>query len=158
MSEKNKSDMLRAPFKLEYDYERSTGPIIGKFFEGLSNQQILGTKNGDNVYVPAAEFDPITYEHLSEFVELPETGTVKSFTWIDQPRKHHLINKPFAFALIQIDGATSSILHMITNLPEFYSPFYPIQSTHLPICHLLHYLQTKVDFLHEDCIPFHYIY
>ena len=61
MSEKNKSDMLRAPFKLEYDYERSTGPIIGKFFEGLSNQQILGTKNGDNVYVPAAEFDPITY-------------------------------------------------------------------------------------------------
>ena len=35
MSEKNKSDMLRAPFKLEYDYERSTGPIIGKFFEGL---------------------------------------------------------------------------------------------------------------------------
>ena len=118
MSEKNKSDMLRAPFKLEYDYERSTGPIIGKFFEGLSNQQILGTKNGDNVYVPAAEFDPITYEHLSEFVELPETGTVKSFTWIDQPRKHHLINKPFAFALIQIDGATSSILHMITNCNE----------------------------------------
>ena len=31
---------------------------------------------------------------------------------------HHLINKPFAFALIQIDGATSSILHMITNCNE----------------------------------------
>ena len=111
MSEKNKSDMLRAPFKLEYDYERSTGPIIGKFFEGLSNQQILGTKNGDNIYVPAAEFDPTTYEHLSEFVELPETGTVKSFTWIDQPRKHHLINKSFGL-----------LIDMFTKLSPFPKP------------------------------------
>ena len=115
----NKDKMLRAPFKLEYTYKRSTGPIIGKFFDALSKNKILGTKNSNgDILVPAAEFDPVTCEELKGFVEVSSTGTIKSFTWINKPRDHHLLNKPFAFALINLDGTSSCMLRMVTNCQE----------------------------------------
>ena len=45
MTKSADKELLRASFKLEYPYERSPGPIIGKFFEELSNEVLVGTKN-----------------------------------------------------------------------------------------------------------------
>ena len=71
MTKSADKELLRASFKLEYPYERSPGPIIGKFFEELSNEVLVGTKNSKGeIFVPAAEFDPKDSEHLSEFVEV----------------------------------------------------------------------------------------
>tara|TARA_Y100000287_G_C14081266_1_gene285695 strand:- start:27 stop:482 length:456 start_codon:yes stop_codon:yes gene_type:complete len=112
-------DLLRASFKLEYPYERSPGPVIGKFFEELSNEVLVGTKNSKGeIFVPAAEFDPKDSEHLNEFIEVKDEGVIRSYTWIEAPRTHHLLQEPFAFALICIDGANSAMLHMIANCKE----------------------------------------
>ena len=112
-------DLLRAPFELAYTYKRSNGPVMSKFFECLGERKILGTKSSTGkVFAPAAEFDPDTHEALSEIIEVGPGGVVETFSWIENPQHHHLIKQPFAFALIKLDGADTSMLHMITNCDE----------------------------------------
>ena len=112
-------DLLRAPFELAYNYKRSSGPVMSKFFEALGQQKILGTKStAGKVFSPAAEFDPETNEPLKEMVEVGPGGVVESFSWIENPQHHHLIKEPFAFALIKLDGADTSMLHMVTQCNE----------------------------------------
>ena len=112
-------DLLRAPFELAYNYKRSSGPVMSKFFEALGQQKILGTiSTAGKVFSPAAEFDPETNEPLKEMVEVGPGGVVESFSWIENPQHHHLIKEPFAFALIKLDGADTSMLHMVTQCNE----------------------------------------
>lgn len=112
-------DLLRAPFELAYNYKRSSGPVMSKFFEALGHQKILGTKSSSGkVFSPAAEFDPETNEPLKEMIEVGPGGVVESFSWIEDPKHHHLIKEPFAFALIKLDGADTSMLHMVTQCNE----------------------------------------
>jgi len=112
-------DLLRAPFELAYNYKRSSGPVMSKFFEALGQQKILGTKStAGKVFSPAAEFDPETNEPLKEMIEVGPGGVVESFSWIEDPKHHHLIKEPFAFALIKLDGADTSMLHMVSQCNE----------------------------------------
>ena len=112
-------DLLRAPFELAYNYKRSNGPVMSKFFDALGEQTILGTKSSaGKVFSPAAEFDPNTHEPLKEMVEVGPGGSVESYSWVEAPQHHHLIKEPFAFALIKLDGADSSMLHMIADCNE----------------------------------------
>jgi len=112
-------DLLRAPFELAYNYKRSSGPVMSKFFEALGHQKILGTKSSSGkVFSPAAEFDPETNEPLKEMIEVGPGGVVESFSWIEDPKHHHLIKEPFAFALIKLDGADTSMLHMVSQCNE----------------------------------------
>src|SRR6202020_1860775 len=60
---------LSAPLKLSFDYTRSVGPILSQFFTALRERRIVGTRGSDGrVYVPLAEFDPVTYEPFTEIV------------------------------------------------------------------------------------------
>ena len=51
-------------------------------------------------------------------VEVGPGGVVESFSWIENPQHHHLIKEPFAFALIKLDGADTSMLHMVAQCKE----------------------------------------
>src|SRR5207302_5339138 len=48
-----------------------------------------------------------------DFVSLPATGTVQTWTWVSAPRPTHPLPRPFAFALIKIDGADTAFLHAV---------------------------------------------
>ena len=102
-----------APYVLEYSYKRSVGPVIGRFLAGLREGKIIGvrTKSG-RVLVPPAEYDE-NGDATGDFVELPPLGTVKSWAWVTAPRAKHPLQHPFAWALIQIDGADTSMLHVV---------------------------------------------
>jgi uncharacterized OB-fold protein len=118
MSE-TKTTLLEAPFELSYKYKRSSGPVMSKVFEGLSNKKIFGSKSKANkVFAPAAEYDPHTREALTELIEVGPGGIIESWSWVHQPSNHHLIQTPFAFALIKLDGADTSMLHMVSNCQE----------------------------------------
>jgi len=107
----SKINLLEAPFELSYKYKRSSGPIMSKFFEGLSQKKIFGTKSkAQKVFAPAAEYDPDTREALTEIVEVGPGGTIESWSWVNSPRSHHLLKTPFAFALIKLDGADTAML------------------------------------------------
>ncbi|MFI5625367.1 Zn-ribbon domain-containing OB-fold protein [Nocardioides sp. NPDC051685] len=108
------SRTLQAPVTVAFDYTRSTGPVIGRFLTGLRDTTIVGGRLGDGrVAVPPPEFDPVSHQAVTEFVELPDTGTVTSWTWVSEPVAGQPFERPFAYALITIDGADTPWLHAV---------------------------------------------
>jgi uncharacterized OB-fold protein len=105
---------LSAPLKLSFDYTRSVGPTLSQFFTALRERRIVGVRGSDGrVYVPPAEFDPVTYERLTEIVPVASVGTVLSWTWQPQPLEGQPLDRPFAWALIKLDGADIPLLHAV---------------------------------------------
>ncbi len=105
---------LNAPLNLKFDYTRSTGPTVGAFVTGLRDGRIVGARGSDGrIFVPPPEYDPITHEPLTDFVEVGLTGTVVSWTWNADPLPGQPFDRPFAWALIRLDGADTSMLHAV---------------------------------------------
>ncbi|WP_205215491.1 Zn-ribbon domain-containing OB-fold protein [Amycolatopsis albispora] len=97
-----------------FDYTRSVGPVLGRFVNGLAAHRIEGVRGSDGrVHVPPVEYDPLTAEALTEFVEVGTEGTVKSWTWMAEPLDGQPLSRPFAWALIQLDGADTAMLHAV---------------------------------------------
>jgi uncharacterized OB-fold protein len=59
------------------------------------------------------DHDPETGVPLVDFVLVSDHGTVESWTWVAEPAPEHPLAKPFAFALISLDGADTSFLHIV---------------------------------------------
>jgi uncharacterized protein len=106
--------VLSAKYVLEYTYERSVGPVIGRFLTGLRDGRIEGarTKSG-KVLVPPAEYDPESGEAIADFVEVGSAGVVTTWSWIYQPRADQPLSRPFAWALVKLDGADTALLHAV---------------------------------------------
>ena len=102
---------LTAPHILEYTYTRSTGPIIGAFLTGLRDKKVVGVRAADGrVLVPPAEYDPVTSDELTELVDVADAGVVQTWSWNEQPRLGQPLDHPFAWALVQLDGADTGLL------------------------------------------------
>lgn len=114
------SRTLQAPVTVAFDYTRSTGPVIGRFLSGLRDGVVVGGRTSTGqVVVPPLEFDPITHEATTEFVEVSPVGTVTSWTWVPEPVKDQPFDRPFAFALVTLDGADVPLLHALdVSSPE----------------------------------------
>jgi hypothetical protein len=105
---------LSAPLTLSFDYTRSVGPTLGAFFTALRNRRITGVRGSDGrVHVPVIEYDPVSYEPLTEIVPVSSVGTVLSWTWQPQPLDGQPLDRPFAWALIKLDGADTALLHAV---------------------------------------------
>jgi len=105
---------LSAPLKLSFDYTRSVGPLLSQFFTALRERRILGVRGSDGrVLVPPAEYDPVNYAQLTEVVPVASVGTVLSWTWQSHPLEGQPLDKPFAWALIKLDGADTALLHAV---------------------------------------------
>ncbi|MDV3132687.1 Zn-ribbon domain-containing OB-fold protein [Mycobacterium sp. 29Ha] len=105
---------LSAPLRLSFDYTRSVGPLLSQFFTALRERRIVGVRGSDGrVHVPPAEYDPVTYEPLTEVVPVSSVGTVMSWTWQSTPLEGQPLDKPFAWALIKLDGADTPLLHAV---------------------------------------------
>ena len=111
---------LSAPLKLSFDYTRSVGPVFSQFFTALRDRRIVGVRGtGGRVHVPPAEYDPVTYEPLREIVPVESVGTVVSWTWQPEPLEGQPLQRPFAWALIKLDGADTALLHAVdAETPE----------------------------------------
>ncbi|KZS63307.1 Zn-ribbon domain-containing OB-fold protein [Mycobacterium ostraviense] len=111
---------LSAPLTLSFDYTRSVGPTLSKFFTALRERRVLGVRGTDGrVHVPPAEYDPVTYEPLSEMVPVSDVGTVVSWTWQPEPLAGQPLDRPFAWALIKLDGADTLLMHAVdAGLPD----------------------------------------
>ncbi|HSS24481.1 MAG TPA: OB-fold domain-containing protein [Mycobacterium sp.] len=111
---------LSAPLTLSFDYTRSVGSTLGKFFTALREHRVLGVRGSDGrVHVPPAEYDPVTYEPLGEMVPVSAVGTVVSWTWQPEPLEGQPLDRPFAWALIKLDGADTPLIHAVdAGTPE----------------------------------------
>jgi len=110
----NESTRLTAAHVLEYPYRRSVGPVLGAFFTGLTQQQLVGVKTRDGrVLVPPVEYDPESGESIDEIVPVGPGGVVTTWAWVEKPRPKHPLDRPFAWALVKLDGATTGMLHAV---------------------------------------------
>ena len=101
-------------FTLEYPYSRTLGPVVGPFLTALRDGRILGIRCGSRVLCPPIEFDPDPAETLSpDFVEVGPSGSIESWTWIAEPSPKHPFREPFAFALVKLDGADTTMTHAV---------------------------------------------
>ncbi|MCV7418985.1 OB-fold domain-containing protein [Mycobacterium yunnanensis] len=105
---------LSAPLKLSFDYTRSVGDVLGRFFTELRGRRVVGVRGSDGrVLVPPAEFDPVTYERLTEIVPVASVGTVMSWAWQPDPLDGQPLDRPFAWALVKLDGADTPLIHAV---------------------------------------------
>ena len=103
-----------APFVLEYTYKRSLGPVLSRFMTALKEGRIEGVRTrAGRVLVPPAEYDPETGDDVGEPVEVGPQGTVRSWCWVSEPLEGHPLPTPFAWALIQLDGADTALVHAL---------------------------------------------
>jgi uncharacterized OB-fold protein len=108
------AEVLSAPMVIEYPFTRTTGPVIGAFLTGLRERILVGSRSADGrVIVPPAEFDPATGEDITELVEVGEAGEVLTWAWVHEPRPKHPLQRPFAWALVRLDGADVGMLHAV---------------------------------------------
>lgn len=112
-------DALSGPHVLEYPYRRSLGPVLSRFFTDLRDRKLTGIRDASGrVLVPPQEYDPETAEALHEFVPVGPGGEVVSYSWVAKPRSKQPLDRPFAYALIRLDGADTSMLHAVDAVEE----------------------------------------
>lgn len=107
-------EVLAAPLVVEYPYSRTVGPVIGAFLTGLRERVIVGVRTaGGQVVVPPTEYDPLTGEATGELVEVGQAGVVTTWSWMAEPRRFQPLDRPFAWALVRLDGADTALLHAV---------------------------------------------
>lgn len=111
------SEPLVAEHVLEFPggYTRTTGPVIGRFLTELRDGRVFGVRTAEGrVLVPPLEYDPASGEPVTgDYVEVGPAGTVRSWAWVEAPRKGHPLDRPFAWALITMDGADTALVHAV---------------------------------------------
>jgi len=113
----DQAQALRGEHVLQYPYRRATGPILGRFFTEIrDHRRFLGVKTASGeVLCPPVDVDPDSLEDLSvdNLVEVGPAGRVTTWTWLQEPRPGNPLERPFAWALIRLDGADSVLLHAV---------------------------------------------
>jgi len=100
--------------EIAFDYTRSLGPVLGQFMTALRERRILGARGADGrVHAPPFEYDPVTFSPPAELVEVGPAGSVVSWTWLSSPLSGQPLERPFAWALIRLDGADTAMLHAV---------------------------------------------
>jgi uncharacterized protein len=106
--------VFRAPLDVFYPYSRTVGPHIGRFLTGLRDRRIEGVRLADGrVLVPPPEVDPLTGEASDQWVTVEATGVIESWAWVAEPLDIQPLDRPFAYALIRLDGTDSALLHAV---------------------------------------------
>lgn len=108
------AELLTAPYVLEYAYTRSVGPVIGAFLTGLRDRRILAARTeAGELIVPPTAYDRQGRPTRPDLCPVAQEGVVQSWTWVEEPQERHPLSQPFAFALIRLDGADTSMLHCV---------------------------------------------
>jgi len=106
--------VLEAEHVLEFPYTRSTGRVLGAFFAGLEVGRVLGARACDGrIIVPPQEYDPVTAHDLTDLVDVGTSGEVVTWSWNPTPKHGQPLDRPFAWALVKLDGADTPMLHAL---------------------------------------------
>jgi uncharacterized OB-fold protein len=99
---------------MEFPYTRTVGPVVGRFLGGLRDRRIEGLRTSTGqVLVPPTGYDPQTSQALDAWVTVGEEGVVTTWTWVEQVTDGQPLARPFAWALIRLDGADTALLHAV---------------------------------------------
>ncbi|MGI8936692.1 MAG: Zn-ribbon domain-containing OB-fold protein [Iamia sp.] len=107
---------VRTPAQL--DYEFVAGDATTRFLNNITQKKIVGQRaRGGKVYVPPRGADPELGQPTPEEVEVAQVGTVTSFCVVNLQFYGSVMEIPYVSALILLDGADLSIMHLIQEVP-----------------------------------------
>ena len=107
---------VRTPAQL--DYEFTAGDATSRFLENITQKRIVGQRaEGGRVYVPPRGADPELGQPTPIEVEVAQVGTVTSFCVVNLQFYGSAMEIPYVSALILLDGADLSIMHLIQEMP-----------------------------------------
>ena len=118
MSESRKPvSYIKTPIAVHYDY--SVGVGTSTFLRALREGRILGSRCPDTgkVYVPPRLFSVETSSPMSELVELPDRGVVYTYCIVNIKFYEQVLEVPYAYAHVLLDGADLPIMHLIQECP-----------------------------------------
>jgi uncharacterized protein len=88
------------------------------YLRAIAEGKLLGARTGKDgkVYFPPHGADPATGQPTTEFVELPDRGTVTTFAIINIPFQGQRIKPPYVAAYVLLDGADIPFLHLVADV------------------------------------------
>lgn len=105
---------FQAPLVVAYPYSRTVGTTLSTFFTALRDGQLRGTVGDDGqVWCPPAEFDPASGRPCAAWSEVADRGEVTTWSWQATPSEGQPLDRPFAWAMIRLDGADGEMLHAV---------------------------------------------
>jgi hypothetical protein len=118
MSESQKPvTYVNTPVAIRYDY--SIGVGMSAFMRAIREGKLLGARCPDTgkVYVPPRLTSVETASPMSELVELPDRGVVYTYCIVNIKFYEQVLDIPYAYAYIVLDGADSAIMHLVQECP-----------------------------------------
>jgi uncharacterized OB-fold protein len=112
---------MYAESALDFPYKHSTGETIGRFLAGLRDQKTIWGRRaaGLGVVVPPHGYSEADGSTAGEWVAVSSAGTVTAVAVVREPIANlHPTQRPFAFVLVQLDGADTALAHVVTDRPE----------------------------------------
>jgi hypothetical protein len=116
-SQKNPVTYIKTPIAVRYDYTVGAGSSI--FLRAMREGRIVGSRCPDTgkVYVPPRLFSVETASPMSELVELPDRGVVYTYCIVNIKFYEQVLEVPYAYAYILLDGADLPIMHLVQECP-----------------------------------------
>jgi uncharacterized OB-fold protein len=113
---------VRVLIKMDLTWRYAKGRHFTHFFRALQqDRKILGMRCPQcrRVYLPPRPVCGLCYAELAEWVEVKDTGTVRAFTVVYLPIVDPTTGQPrpvpYGMALIQLDGADTTLNHYLTE-------------------------------------------
>lgn len=100
---------------IQLPYRWSIGEAGLKFFQGMKNKKIMGSKcpKCGKVLVPGRKFCSTCFVDIPDWVQVSDKGTIESWTLVTYPYINQPAKPPYIIARIKLDGADSSFYHYI---------------------------------------------
>lgn len=101
-------------------YTWSTGPGIGTFLTGLREGDVVAGVCPDcnEHIVPARSFCPDCQCEIETFEPVADTGTIETATVVRADRETSPFEPPYALVLVALEGADTSMLHVVKGEEE----------------------------------------
>ena len=107
---------VRTPAELRYEF--TAGNANSRFLRAITQKRIVGQQApGGKVYVPPRGADPELGQATPIEVEVAQVGTVTSFCVVNLQFYGSAMEIPYVSALILLDGADLSLMHLIQEVP-----------------------------------------
>ena len=103
---------------MEFPYRHSTGETIGRFLAGLKEQATIWGQRvaGQGVVVPPLGYSEVDGSVGGDWVAVDSAGVVTACAVVHHPiDKLHPSSAPFAFVLVRLDGADTSLAHVVKD-------------------------------------------
>ena len=112
----NSPDATYWPGKIPMTYIYTAGRAGEAFFKKLRDQgKFIGARceDCDLTYFPPRIFCERCFDHLDEWVEVPPTGRIYTFTTVHLDLDGNHLPEPRLMAFGQLDGADGGLVHYV---------------------------------------------